>query len=87
MTNDLAVVNPKYKKIFTELIKAKVFHTTPESAITFLNNEGKNIQSWWESSSVRKAIELFKDHHVKDDLISDNIFQLLNKEKKLLNEF
>ena len=87
MTNDLAVVNPKYKKIFTALIKAKVFHTSPESAITFLNNEGKNIQSWWESSSVRKAIELFKDHHVKDDLISDNIFQLLNKEKKSLNEF
>ena len=39
------------------------------------------------SNNPKKAIELFKDHHVKDDLISDNIFQLLNKEKKSLNEF
>ena len=67
---DIEAINPKYRKIFQNLIEAEVFHTSPLSALQFLK-QNTNLQNWWESEKVKKALKEFSRNHISIDKSTD----------------
>ena len=51
------------KQYFEELERVKVFHKTPKSAASHIENIWPDALSWWESSEVKKAIDKFKKNY------------------------
>jgi len=54
-------LNEPAKPYFEALKDAKVFHTTPESAGRFLNENFDRIDTWWGSDEVQTAVSRFRD--------------------------
>lgn len=85
-TLDIEVINPKYRKIFKNLIDAGVFHTSALSTFKFLK-KNTNLENWWESEKVKKALKDFSESHVRIDKYTDKkIFKILNNEKSKLKK-
>ena len=83
---DIEAINPKYRKIFQNLIEAEVFHTSPLSALQFLK-QNTNLQNWWESEKVKKALKEFSRNHISIDKSTDSkIFEILKNEKLKLSK-
>ena len=61
------------KMIFSELKRVKIFHETPESAAKHINEIWNNVEDWWESDLVVKAIRNFNNSLNKDNknLVND----------------
>ncbi|OGT25466.1 MAG: hypothetical protein A3E54_05095 [Gammaproteobacteria bacterium RIFCSPHIGHO2_12_FULL_41_25] len=56
----------KEAKPFFELLQnAKIYHDSPESAATLLNNVAENPASWWSNRVVQNAREKFCDTYIK----------------------
>ncbi|MDR2590991.1 MAG: LIC12162 family protein [Oscillospiraceae bacterium] len=66
------------KPIYEELKKVGVFHDSPESAATYINEIYNSIEDWWMESERQKAIDTFR-----------NTFAYLreDQDKWWLNEF
>jgi len=59
--------NPKHweirdssKPYFFDLMKVGIFHETPESAALHISKVWDDVDSWWKSKPVRKALEKFQ---------------------------
>jgi putative transferase (TIGR04331 family) len=50
----------EYKDLFDKLARAGVVHYSAQSAVSKLTQIYDNIQQWWESESVRKAVDSLK---------------------------
>ena len=46
---------------FEELKRVGIFHETPESAALYINNIWHDVPAWWNSSEVRRVVEVFKN--------------------------
>ena len=51
--------------IYDDLIECGVAHTTPESAMKKLDEIYDDVESWWTSTSVQKAVNDIADEFVK----------------------
>tara|TARA_A100001015_G_scaffold283911_1_gene349762 strand:- start:79 stop:1866 length:1788 start_codon:yes stop_codon:yes gene_type:complete len=51
------------KVYFDKLKKVGVFHETPESAARHINLIWSDVNSWWNSDSVKEAVNLFKNYY------------------------
>jgi putative transferase (TIGR04331 family) len=83
-TFDLNSINPKYQSLCKDLILLKVFHTSAESMTSFLNNDFKDLQSWWNNPKVREAVKRFKNIHLNHNSISSNLISALQSNKLFL---
>ncbi len=54
------------KSLFAELQSVGVFHATPESAASFLNENYENIESWWEMPETKVVVDKVKNHFFTD---------------------
>ena len=61
------------KEYFDEIMKIGIFHETPESAALHVSKVWDDIDSWWKSKSVRKAVEKFKYQYayINRDLVGN----------------
>ena len=68
-------------EIFNKLKKAKVFHETPESAASHINNISLDVLSWWNSDEVKNIIEIFrKDYCKKEDFLIRKLCRAIKSE-------
>lgn len=73
-------LDPSQEHIFEELIEAKIIHTSGESAGKFLMEIYDDPMTWWRSSKVQKARQIFiKTHLGEPEALLEEIFKLLKK--------
>ena len=65
------------KPYFEQLKKVGVFHETPESAAIHISEIWNNVDNWWKSKSVEKAVNNFCDNF---NIINKNLVNTLHKE-------
>ncbi len=65
------------KPCFERLKDVGVFHETPESAAIHISEIWDNVDNWWTSDSVIKAVNSFCDNFNK---INKNIVNTIHKE-------
>jgi putative transferase (TIGR04331 family) len=72
--------NPKYWELrdsviedFEELKRVGIFHATPEDAAFHINAIWDNVEDWWRSDRVAKAVKKFKHRycHVANKIVMD----------------
>jgi putative transferase (TIGR04331 family) len=66
--------NPKHWEVrdsvrpyFDDLKKVGIFHETPESAALHVSEVWDDVDGWWKSKSVRKALDQFKSQYCDID--------------------
>lgn len=57
-------LNADLREIFDQLIKSKVLHTTPESAVEHLANYYSEIETWWGGNQVQESIRQFTNFYL-----------------------
>ena len=55
------------KPYFDDLKKVGIFHETPESAALHVSKVWDNVDGWWKSKPVRKALDQFKSEYCDID--------------------
>lgn len=74
-------INNSAKVYFDNLRKAGVFHDSPESAAKHVNLIWENIDDWWKSEKVTKAVNLFKNNYCYDTFnLVDKVYNTLENE-------
>ena len=68
------------KKYFEELQRVKVFHINSESAAKHIENIWPDINNWWESYEVKKAIKSFKENYCfRPKSITNSLLKEINQ--------
>ena len=63
-----------------------MFHTSALSTFKFLK-KNTNLESWWESEKVKKALKDFSESYIRIDKYTDKkIFKILNNERSKLKK-
>lgn len=57
-------LNADLKKIFDQLLKSKVLHTTPDSAVEHLVACYSEIETWWGDNQVQESISQFTNYYL-----------------------
>jgi putative transferase (TIGR04331 family) len=70
--------NSKYKKVFNNFYKLKIFHKDPFLAAEFVNKNFDNIDNWWNSKDVQEVIKDFLNNNLLSEKIHiNNLLRLL----------
>jgi putative transferase (TIGR04331 family) len=72
------------KPYFTALKEVGVFHETPESAAIHISEIWDNVDNWWTSDSVSKAVSNFCENYNKTN---KNLVETIHKELIALRNF
>jgi putative transferase (TIGR04331 family) len=59
---DKYISEGKLRNLFDELQLVGVFHTTAESAASFLNEKYETIEEWWQTPETKTAVEKIKNY-------------------------
>jgi putative transferase (TIGR04331 family) len=54
------------RSIFEGLQRVGVFHLTPESAVSFLNENYNTIEDWWGMPDTKAAVDRVKNYFFND---------------------
>ena len=57
------IILKKYNKLWRDLHKVGIFHSSYKSAIKFMNQNSEAIEIWWNSKKVQSVISVFKESH------------------------
>ncbi|WP_319776817.1 LIC12162 family transferase [Maridesulfovibrio sp.] len=77
---DWDVIADEYKNSFEELIACGLVQRTPESAITFIKKIYDNVEEWWKSHAVQKAVTAFTEKFIgPSSRTTDFLLSLLKK--------
>ena len=77
------ILKEEYKKEWKDMLDAKVFHETSDSLIKFID-ENKDILSWWDSPTTKKAVTAFRLNNCKyENDISSNLCKEIKNFKLL----
>jgi putative transferase (TIGR04331 family) len=78
-------MNEITKMIFDEFREVGIYFTSAQDAAAHINNIASNVNSWWNSTEVSNARELFKKTYCKinKDIIRDlnSLFEKLEHSK------
>ena len=79
--DDCEPLADKYAHVFDDLIESGVAHTTPESAMKKLDEIYDDVEGWWVSPPVQKAVNDIADEFVKPaSCMVDCLLSLVNCE-------
>ena len=68
---------------FEEFKRVGIFHDTPESLASHVNNIWNDVESWWQSSIVQLAVNNFLNRFaINSENVVENVAKIIEKEVK-----